>query len=331
MNIGIRKTLLCLMIVLLMSASGFSRESDVHLNKVVSKLKNNTLVTGIWGKSMDLYNAMSIVQYNGFPTQEEALSRPMIDFVLIEMEHAPYDINKLRTFLLGLNSRREVVTKGNLQPSVAAFVRIPIKASGQVHIMIEQVLDVGAHGIVIPHVHSAQDVLKIVKACRYPQPANSPYKKPHGARGASPHIAAYLWGLDLEEYTKRADVWPLNPRGDLMVLIMIEDVDGVNNIDEILKVPGIGAVIFGPYDYSFSTGNFGNRKAAVVTEALKKVKKACDKAGVPLVGFANPENIEQVVKDDYKMLIIGSDIDKAGEANTVLEYLRSQDGKGGKP
>lgn len=167
-----------------------------------------------------------------------------------------------------------------------------------------------------------EEVLKIVKACRYVQPKNSPYMNPEGNRGYSPAIAAYLWGLTGKEYYKRADVWPINPEGNIMVLIMIEDTEGVKNIEEILKVPGIGAVIFGPADYSVSSGNYG-RETDEVTEALNKVKKACDSSGIPLVGFANPENIAQIMNENYKMLIIGSDIDKTGRASKVLDYLKS--------
>ena len=299
----------------------FSQQDYIHLNKVIAKLEKGKLVTGIWGLSLSLSNARSIIQYNGFPSQDEALERPMIDFILVAMEHYPYDITKLRTFLVGLTSRREVLAKGNLQPSLAFFVRLPVEGNDPVHAMIKQVLDVGAHGIVIPHVRAPEEVLKIVKACRYVQPSNSPYKNPAGTRGYSPAICAYLWGLTGREYYERADVWPLNPQGNIMVIIMIEDVEGARNIKEILKVPGIGAVFFGPADYSISSGDSGV-ETKEVTNALNKVKNACDSAGIPFIGFANIENIEQKIKENYKMLIIGSDIDKSGRADKVLEYLK---------
>jgi 4-hydroxy-2-oxoheptanedioate aldolase len=322
MNMNTKSIRRLLVLLFLIPWASFAQEDYVHLNKVIAKLENGKLVTGIWVQSLSPSNAMSIIEYNGFPSQQEALNKPMIDFVLIEMEHAPYDITKLRTFLLALNSKREVIAKGNLQPSLAAFARLPVEGGDPVHALIKQALDMGVHGLVVPHVRTAEQALKIVKACRYVQREGSPYKDPQGDRGASPQIAAYLWGLSLEEYTGRADVWPLNPHGDIMVIIMIEDKEGVNNIEEILKVPGIGAVIFGPYDYSFSSGNFGNTKAASVTEALNKVKKSCDGVGMPFVGFADPENITEMLKEGYKMLLIGSDVDKSGGASRVLDHLR---------
>jgi len=302
-----------------------AREPYLHLNKVIAKLEEGKLVTGIWCLSRSLSNARSIIEYNGFPTQEEAMNKPMIDFVLVAMEHYPYDISGLRAFTLGLTSRREVLAKGNLQPSLAIFVRIPTEGGDPVHAIIKQVLDIGAHGVVVPHVRTPGEALKIVKACRYVRPKDSPYREPVGNRGYSPAICSYLWGVSSAEYYERADVWPLNPRGDLMVIVMVEDMEGVENIGEIVKVPGIGAIFFGPADYTVASGNFGN-DAFDVGEARRKVKAACDAAGIPFLGFADAADIEQRIKENYRMLIIGSDIDKTGRADRVLEYLRAKAG-----
>ena len=307
--------------ILFVIPSHIFSQDNLHLNKVIEKLEKGKLVTGIWSLSQSLSNARSIVEFNGFPTREEAINKPMIDFVLIAMEHYPYDITKLRTFIVGLNSKREVLNKGNLQPSLSVFVRIPEEGSDPSHATIKQVLDAGAHGVVVPHVRTAEEALAVVKACRYTRPKDSPVREPVGTRGYSPTIAAYAWGLSRDDYYRKADVWPLNPSGDIMVIIMIEDIEGVKNIDEIVKVPGVGAVFFGPSDYTISTGNFGNENFDV-NEALNKVKKRCDEAGIPLVGFANSDTIAQKVRENYKMLIIGSDIDKTGSAMKVLDYLR---------
>ena len=313
------------MIVFIMSIPSltYAQHDDIHMNKVIEKLQKEKVVTGIWARSPTLASARSLIEFNGFPSQEEAINTPMIDFIVIDMESYPYDITKLRTFLAGLNSKKEVLAKGNLQPSLAAFVRIPAEGNDPDHSMIKQVLDVGVHGVIIPHVHTPEEVLKIVKSCRYVRPENSPYRNPIGNRGYFPAICAYQWGLTGEEYYKRADVWPLNPNGDIMVIIMIEDTDGVSNIEEILKVPGIGAVFFGPSDYKVSSGNMGN-EGYNESEALNIVKTACDAAGIPCIGFATAENIAQKISEKYKMLIIGSDIDFSDSAGRVLEYLKTR-------
>ena len=311
----------------LAAAVGISQENDVHLNKVVAKLEKQKLVTGIWVQGVSLSAAIGIVEFNGYPDAEASLQKPMIDFILVEMEHEPFDVAELRTFLLGLSSRREVLVKGNLQPSLAVFVRLPVEGAEPVHAAIKQVLDLGVHGVVIPHVRDRDEAQRIVQACRYPQPKGHPYEKPAGTRGASPWLCAYLWGLTMPEYVERADVWPLNPRGDLMAVIMIEDEDGVRNIDSILDVPGIGAVIFGPYDFSFASGKPGRSDDPAVVEAMNKVKRSCDRAGVPFVGFANPANIEELLNDHYRMLLVGTNVDLTGGAGQVFDILRKRAGQ----
>lgn len=295
-----------------------------HLNKIIAKLERDVLVTGIWVRVLHPSNAISLVELNEFPNSEESLTRPMVDFILIEMEHEPFDVRELRNFLLALNSKREVLIKGNLQPNIATLVRIPADADQPVHAMVKQVLDIGAHGVVVPHVRSAREAEKIVKACRYVQPKGSKIVEPGGTRGASPQVCAYLWGLTMKEYVQRADVWPLNPKGDLLAVIMIEDEEGVRNIDEILSVKGIGAVIFGPYDYSFSCGRYGKSDHPDVIKAWNKVKRACDRFNVPLIGFANPQNINDRLKEDYKMLLIGVDTAHDGSIEAVLDVIRKQ-------
>jgi 4-hydroxy-2-oxoheptanedioate aldolase len=295
----------------------------LHLNKVIAKLEQGKTITGIWGLSQNMATARSIIEYNGYPTQDESMNKPMIDFVMICLEHYPYVIADLREFIQGMVSRREALVKGNLQPSVATFVRIPAEGADPVHPYIKQVLDIGAHGVVVPHVRTAEEALRIVQSCRYYRPATSSHREPEGNRGFSPAICSYIWGVTLDEYYERADVWPLNPQGDILVIIMIEDPEGVKNIDAIARVPGIGAIFFGPADYTVSSGNYGNT-AFDVNTALNRVKKACDAAGVPFVGFADMTNIEVRSKEKNRLLIIGSDIDKSGESDKVIKYLRGR-------
>ncbi len=302
----------------------FSQNPDyIHFNKIVAKLERNQLVNGIWVSAVHPSNAIGLIETNGFPTYEESLTKPMIDFILIDMEHQPLDMSLLRNFLLALNSKREVIIKGNLQPNIATLVRLPSDGAEPVHALIKQALDIGVHGVVIPHVRTAAEAEKIVTACRYVQPKGSKFSEPIGNRGASPWIAAYLWGLTLPEYVERADLYPLNPKGDLLAIIMIEDEEGVKNIDEILKIKGIGAVIFGPYDFSFSIGHPGETDHPEVMKTWKTVKAACDRANVPLIGFATPDDIKDKLKENYKMLLFGHDVRIDGVIQKVLEAIKN--------
>lgn len=314
-----------IVILLCLINSGYSQEAPfLHINKIIARLEKNQIVTGIWVSALHPSNAIGLVEENGFPNAEQALSRPMIDYILIDMEHQPFEVSELRNFLLALNSKREVLLKGNLQPNISPLVRIPADGDQPVHAMIKQVLDVGVHGVVVPHVRTADDARKIVSACRYPQPKTSQWKQPVGRRGASPWLSAYLWGLTLPEYVQRADVWPLNPKGDLLAIIMIEDEEGVRNIEDILQVKGIGAVIFGPYDFSFSCGHPGEVAHPEVLKNWQKVKQACDQAQVPFVGFANETNIKTKLKENYRMLLFGHDVRNNGQIPRILEALKER-------
>ncbi len=309
-------------IVLMYVTMVFSQPSDyVHINKIIAKLEQDQIVTGMWSSALHPSNAAGLVEANGFPTAEEAISKPMLDYILIDMEHQPFDVQALRNFILALNSKREVLVKGNLQPNISVLVRIPADGNQPVHASIKQVLDVGVHGVVVPHVRSAAEARRIVSACRYPQIEDSPYPDPVGERGASPWLASYAWGLSMPEYVERADVWPLNPKGDLLAVVMIEDKEGIENLDDILDVKGIGAVIFGPYDYSFAAGYPGQTTHPEVAGEWNHVKSICDRYGVPLVGFGNPDNVKDLLGQGYQMLLCGHDIRLNHGVPEVLDII----------
>jgi 4-hydroxy-2-oxoheptanedioate aldolase len=295
----------------------------LHMNKVIDKLERDLLVTGIWVNCLHPSSAISLTRTNKYPSYEQSLTTPMIDFALIDMEHEPFDTSELRDFLLAMNSRREVITKGNMQPNVSVLVRVPCDADGSFEWMIKQALDCGAHGIIVPHVRNAAQARRVVSACRYPQATDCPIPEPKGIRGGGPRLCSYLWGMSGSAYVKRADVWPLNPKGDILAIVMIEDVEGLKNIEEILSVPGIGAIFFGPYDYSLSCGVAGDNKHSKVTEAEKTIKKACDKHNVPMIAFAKASNMQRRIKEKQRILMIGGDYDLGSRISGSLEYLRN--------
>jgi 4-hydroxy-2-oxoheptanedioate aldolase len=109
---------------------------------------------------------------------------------------------------------------------------------------------------------------------RYPQLKGSPRMEPAGMRGYGPAGAAWVWGLSAPDYERRADVWPLNPNGDLLATIMIESVEGLKHLDEIAAVPGVGALFVGAgSDLSRSLGVAQN--APETEAAFQQVLRAC--------------------------------------------------------
>lgn len=324
-----RCTLFVLLTLLIGSgnASTSSEAEGPHLNKVISKLERGEMVTGIWVFKPTITNALGLLGYNNYPNREESLTKPMIDFAIVTMEHGAYDVEQVQQFLLGLSSTREALVRGDPQPSIATLVRIPADGDQPVHAMIKQVLDMGAYGVIVPHVRTAAEARRVVQACRYPQPTDSLYPEPAGRRGAAPLRAAHAWGVTPDTYLRHADVWPLNPNGAVLAGIMIEDREGVDNIEEIVAVPGLGVVMFGPSDYSFATGGFGESTPAV-DAAREKVRRASMEAGVPFIDFANGDNIQEKLDQDQNMLLIGSDLmGGAYHVHRVHQYLRQRSGQ----
>ena len=184
-----------------------------------------------------------------------ALSTTAYDGVVFEYEHNPYDIKDLRDCLQYMLNRRQILERGTLSPGVTPLVRIPPNGAEMSQWMAKQVLDVGAYGLVWPHVSTVEEAYNAVASCRYPRPKSAPAFEPEGQRGDAPLAAARYWGLTQQEYYARADVWPLNPQGELLVIIMCEEVKAIDNLPQILsEVQGIGVVLIGEGDLSQNLG-----------------------------------------------------------------------------
>src|SRR5690606_22471582 len=123
--------------------------------------------------------ALGVFVHNFSMTTAARLADSNLDFIFIDMEHGPYDVETLRIFLQGMLSRREMhATGGQLRPRVLPILRIPQNGREQLQFVIKQALDSGVYGILVPHVSSAEDALAAVRAARYPQRADATDKHP---------------------------------------------------------------------------------------------------------------------------------------------------------
>lgn len=203
------------------------------------------------------------------------------DWTFIDLEHSPYSMDRLVGALKRLGEQRS--PDGRLKS--IPLVRIPMEGNEVQNWPIKQVLDQGAYGVVIPHVETSEEVLKAVKAMRYPaQRGAKSAPTPAGVRGMGPTSAAAFWGIPIPDYFRRADLWPLNPDGDLVAFVMIETALAVQNIREILATPGLTGILVGPSDLSVSLGlgitPWGNDPRAgfyypEVEEAMQSILQAC--------------------------------------------------------
>ena len=211
----------------------------------------------------------------------QAIGAAPYDGVVFEMEHRPYDIRALKDCLQYMLDRRQIALSGSLAAAVTPFVRIPPNGGEQSQWVAKQVLDQGVYGIVWPHVSTAEEARNAVAACRYPRPRSAPYYEPAGQRGDAPAAAAKYWGLSQQQYYQRADVWPLNPEGEVLVAIMCEEVRAIKNLPKMLaEVPGIGVVIVGEGDLSQDLGLPRQYEHPTVAAAIDEILAICKEAGV---------------------------------------------------
>ena len=202
-------------------------------------------------------------------------------------------------------NRAQIVKSGTLAPAVTPMVRVPVNGieKGQWH--AKQALDVGCYGIVWPHISTVEEAYNAVAACRYPRLKGKPLYEPAGIRGDGPTQAARYWGVTQQEYYDRADVWPLAPQGEILVILMIEDTAGIANLDDMLKnVPGIGAILIGEGDLSQELGLPRQYEHKTVLDAMAQVVATCKKHNV-VVGHPHVEsaNAERVIKEGYRYLM----------------------------
>ena len=226
------------------------------------------------------------------------------DAVVFEGEHNPWDSNSLTDAFQYLLNRKQIHGAASLAPQVTPIVRIPPNGKEMNQFFAKQALDRGAYGVVWPHITTADEAYNAVAACRYPRPKDSPNFEPEGIRGDGPHGAVRYWGLSQQEYYKRADVWPLNPEGEILVFLMIEDVQAIENLDEILRVPGIGCCIIGEGDLSQELGYARQYDHPVVLDAMAQIVATCHKHNIP-VGqpHVTPKNLERVLDEGYRFLM----------------------------
>ena len=295
-----------LLLSLTMSASA------QRLNKLIELFENDQPAFGVLSFDYSLNNA-------------RAMASSGLDFLFIDMEHAPFDIERLRLFLLGMTDKRSINEKGNLQPNVVPLVRIPAAGGAEELIaQAKQVLDVGVFGIFFPAVHTREQAELAVRATRYPQYNDAPDYEPAGLRGRNPSNAMWYWGV--RDYHARADVWPLDPQGELLAMMFIESRAGVENIEEIITVPGLGGIFIGPSDLSTSMG-YTSPAAPEVEQAIQTVLGACIEHDVPCAITTGQGSVQQRIDQGFRFVTVGADGGLNTGASNALRLGREAAGR----
>ena len=178
------------------------------------------------------------------------------DAIGYNVEQAPFSARELRDFIQGLIDGGPTPS-GHRTPAV--IVTLPVGGIDEATVranywMVEQVLAAGAHGVLMVHMRTEGAARAFVQAGRYPHAPRADGIG-EGLRGSGGQgLAARMWGISAAEYIEKADAWPHNPDGELLLGFKPEDRDALKVLDRTMAVPGIGMVEWGPADMSMSFG-----------------------------------------------------------------------------
>jgi 4-hydroxy-2-oxoheptanedioate aldolase len=216
----------------------------------------------------------------GSPQVVEILSLAGFDYLVLDQEHGLGDIGSLAAQLHAMSAT----------PAVGV-VRVPWND----HVYLKRVLDVGAEGVLIPSIDTAEEARAAVAACRYP---------PQGRRGtAAGSVRASSYGMAPGYVATCAD--------NLLIACQIESATAVGNIDAILAVEGIDLLFIGPFDLSATVGRMGDLRHPEVAALIERAEAAILAAGRPMGTVPHPGLTWQDMFDrGYQFVNAGSDVSR---------------------
>ncbi|MEC3980516.1 HpcH/HpaI aldolase family protein [Amycolatopsis sp. H20-H5] len=197
-----------------------------------------------------------LATFNLLPSPEvvELIALAGFDLVIIDLEHGPHDLADLRRAL--------TAAAGHGLPTL---VRVRTAAAAE----IGAVLDLGASGVLVPHVESAAAAAAVVRAARF---------SPEGERGANPWVRAAGYGT--------REGWFAAANAEVAVLVMVEGPGALAELGEIVALPGLDGIFLGPMDLSHALGVPGRHDHPTVVDALRGALRLAGDSGVAAGLFA---------------------------------------------
>ena len=227
------------------------------------------------------------------PTIAEILAEVGFDWLWIDAEHSPMGMGGVQGILQAVEDR------------CACVVRVP--TSNEVY--IKKALDIGAPAIIAPHVDSVEIAEQVVKWVKYP---------PIGERSIGV-ARAHAYGMNVASYMDNAN-------DQIAVIVQIEHVKGAQDIERILEVDGVDAVLIGPYDLSGSLGKPGQIDDPEVQGYIKRVREACLKRKKPIgiIGIT-VEAAKPFLDQGYSLIAVGIDTMIFGHAaQDILVQMKAE-------
>lgn len=256
-------------------------------------MRENTL-RGIWARGGAVVNGWLSIPSS---FSAEVMAHQGFDSLCIDMQHGVVDYQVAVTMLQAISTT-----------SVIPLARVPWNDPPR----LMKILDAGAYGVICPMINNRAQAEAFVRACKYP---------PSGSRSFGPIRAKYYSGADYHEHAN----------DELLLIPQIETAEALENLDEILDVPGIDAVYVGPSDLAMALGSqprLGQNDGPVV-EAKKRIVATCNRHGVP-AGIHTPsaEVAQKMIADGYRFVTIASDdrFLSAKAAAEVTALRRALDG-----
>lgn len=211
------------------------------------------------------------------------------DYVMIDVEHGPFTLSSLRSCLEALAST----------PAYGV-----VRCASHSEVEIKQVLDLGADGLMVPRIETADEAAAIVRAARY---------GPEGIRGVSRAVRAARFGLEAMSYFENANE-------SIAVIAIIESRRGVDNVEEIAAVPGLDGFMVGGDDLAADLGVFGRPGDTGLRDAIDRVVDAAIAAGLK-VGARAPRTAAE--RDSMLIACLNDAIALLDTARQSLEFQRN--------
>ncbi|MFJ1767671.1 HpcH/HpaI aldolase/citrate lyase family protein [Amycolatopsis sp. NPDC088138] len=227
----------------------------------------------------------------------EIMAYAGFDFVVIDLEHAPLDLQ---------TAYRLISSAAAL--GVVPIVRVPDTTAST----IQKILDAGAMGILVPHVDTVEQAAAVGRACRFP---------PHGVRGAGGTSRAGAWGLRPNaEYLATGN-------DDVLCIPQLESVEAIKAAPEILALDTVDAVFVGAADLSMSMGStpVSPDVLDLIRSAIEAAHAAGKRCGLAFGGV--PERAAQAVRDGCDFVLLSNDTTMLAEAaRNLVKAFREADG-----
>ena len=233
------------------------------------------------------------------PEIVEILGLAGFDFAIIDREHAAFSGETTAELM------RAAAVAGT-----APFVRVRENAAGQ----ILEALDLGAVGLHVPQIATADDARRAVSAAKFP---------PAGERGFNPFVRAGFYGATpVDEFRRTAD-------DDTLLVLHIEARRSLDELDEILSVDGVDVAFLGPYDMSQTLGVPGEVTHPKVVETMRAIVAAAEPRGVTVGCFANtPEQARLWLAEGVRYLAYSVDtqifLHAARGVRAVIDGIRNE-------